>query len=204
MGRRKHVIIELESLDIYDDLLAELKKLDVNSEWDFGSFRIVGSYKYQPKTRVVPKMVANIERYIQINGNKRVLKTELCDIAQISRPTLDRLLDENFLCFSALGRSYSLFIQQFDKLGGINKIIRCPPTCPYSHYADPSLWQGKPGDEMKKCLSQQLEGKDLIPMRKWAVCQCVMDVEYYTGYMRYNAIVGADLQNILDQLKNIS
>lgn len=97
MGRRKQVTIDIKSLGIYGDLLAELKKSDVNSEWDFDSFQIVGRCKYQPKTRIAPKMVTNIERYIQINGNKRVLKNELCHIAKISRPTLDRLLDNDIL-----------------------------------------------------------------------------------------------------------
>lgn len=89
MAGRAKIIVNAKELDVYEDLIQELKQRG-HSISDNSRIKITYLSPYtQHPAHNISAIIAKLDRYISINGNKEVTKKELSKILGISRPTLD-------------------------------------------------------------------------------------------------------------------
>jgi len=113
MPRRKTIRINASELDVWQRLFEELQAHPQFRDCDFDSIQIVSKQKSpDPVIKDVDKPVIRLERYIINNGNQSVGKKKLCAIMKISRPTLNKWLNDGFISEGYKKASWSL--QQFD------------------------------------------------------------------------------------------
>lgn len=107
MARRKQVIIDIKKLECREQLLQELQERNRSNEWDLNSFRVVGVYKYKPRKQDIEHMIERVKWYNAQNINDDVIftKRDLSAMLQISRPTLDKLINSDIIDDGAL-RNY--------------------------------------------------------------------------------------------------
>ena len=65
-----------------------------------------------PVIKDVEKPITRLERFIINNGNQAVGKQKLCEIMKISRPTLNKWIEDEFISKGNKKEPWSL--QQFD------------------------------------------------------------------------------------------
>ena len=113
MPRRKTIRINATKLTVWQELLEELKTHPQFRDCDFDSVQIVSKQRSpNPVIKDVDKPIIRLERFILNNGNRMVGKQKLCAIMKISRPTLNKWLDDGFLSKGYRKEPWSL--QQFD------------------------------------------------------------------------------------------
>jgi hypothetical protein len=90
--------INAAELDIWRELFNELLNNKLFRECDFDTVEVI-AWKRNPPPRIMDTTihVERLERYIRNNGNCVVGKQELCKIMKISRPTLNKWLDDELI-----------------------------------------------------------------------------------------------------------
>ena len=98
MPRRKILRINADELSIFRELSDELYQHPVFHECDFTTIEIVAKKRSpDPKISDIEKYIRRLEQFIRNNGNRNVGKQDLCKIIKISRPTLNKWLDDEFI-----------------------------------------------------------------------------------------------------------
>lgn len=98
MSRRKIYRIDASELKVWRQLSDELYQHPIFKECDFETVEIV-ALKRNPEPHIVDvdRPVRYLERFIINNGNSSVGKQKLCSILKISRPTLNKWIDDEFI-----------------------------------------------------------------------------------------------------------
>jgi len=98
MPRRKIIRINAAELNVWKGLWEELNNHPLFQEADFDRIEIV-SLKRNPDPRIIDAEtpIIRLERFIRNNGNRKVGKQKLCEIMKISRPTLNKWIDDEFI-----------------------------------------------------------------------------------------------------------
>ncbi|MDE5944082.1 MAG: hypothetical protein K2G93_00635 [Rikenella sp.] len=109
MARRAQLTLDVRKLDIYDALIKEIRDKNLLPLADETTLKITALEQYKPTINTdVKKLVERLERYISINGNKRVGRQEMCKIMKISRPTLDSWIEKDIVSWDYFGMSLEL------------------------------------------------------------------------------------------------
>ena len=113
MPRPKIIRINAAELEIWQDLADELSEHPLFKNCDFDCIEIVSKERMpDPVIKDVEKPITRLERFIINNGNQAVGKQKLCEIMKISRPTLNKWIDDEFISKGNKKEPWSL--QQFD------------------------------------------------------------------------------------------
>jgi len=113
MPRPKTIRINAAELNIWQDLSNELSEHPLFKECDFSSIHIVSKERMpDPVIKDIEKPITRLERFIQNNDNRSVGKKKLCEIMKISRPTLNKWIEDEFISKGKQKEPWSL--QQFD------------------------------------------------------------------------------------------
>jgi hypothetical protein len=113
MPRPKIIRINAAELNIWRELANELSGNPLFKECDFDNVEIVSKERTpDPVIKDIEKPIIRLERFIRNNGNRSVGKKNLCEIMKISRPTLNKWIDDEFISKGNKKESWSL--QQFD------------------------------------------------------------------------------------------
>ena len=113
MPRPKTIRIHATTLKAWQNLLNELREHPQFKNCDFSSIYIVSKERMpEPVIKDVEKPITRIERFIINNGNQEVSKKKLCEIMKISRPTLNKWIDDGFIFEGNKKEPWSL--QKFD------------------------------------------------------------------------------------------
>jgi len=105
MPRRKQTTINLEELDIYPTLLAELRHHPIYSDKDFDTLKLTVLESFEPTIRDIDKVITHLQYYvaakknsIEILGDEQVInRTKLAKMLGISRQTLSVWIDKRFI-----------------------------------------------------------------------------------------------------------
>jgi len=118
MPRPKIIRIHATKLKVWQDLSNELRDHPLFKNCDFSSIHIVSKESMpKPVIKDVDKPILRLERFIINNGNQEVSKKKLCEIMKISRPTLNKWIDDGFISTGNKKEPWSL--QKFD----IKKVV---------------------------------------------------------------------------------
>ena len=92
--RRKKISIHISELtdDIRSSLVGFIN--DRFNNIDINSITITGMELHEYTPRTFGAFIENIRLYVDINGNKVVNKRQLAKIGKITRPTLDKMIQE--------------------------------------------------------------------------------------------------------------
>ena len=113
MPRPKTIRINVAELNIWRELADELSNHPLFKECNFDCIEIVSKERMpDPVIKDIDKPITRLERFIQNNGNRSVGKKKLCEIMKISRPTLNKWIEDEFISKGDKEESWSL--QQFD------------------------------------------------------------------------------------------
>ena len=119
MPRRKILRMHAAELPIFLELVKMLHKHPVLKDSDFTTLELVAKKKSpEPKIADIEKHIRRLEQFIRNNGNRNVGKQDLCKIIKISRPTLNKWLDDKFI---SKGKTKEVYAgnQSFD----LNKVL---------------------------------------------------------------------------------
>ena len=105
MPRRKQYKISSRQTAIYDVIVAELQKNPELADYDMGTIEISIKKKITPRIQDIDSAIANLKRYLAINkehiqtinGEMIVSKKDIARMLNISRPTLDKWIREEFI-----------------------------------------------------------------------------------------------------------
>jgi len=131
MARRAQIVIDAKDLDVYDQLINEIKAKGYDVDENTATIEIHALAGYEPTVcKDLYILEDRLNNYIAVNGNKRVTKTELCKIARISRPTLNRWIEMGVISWNYFGSSFDLLGQwllifQGERPDDNNKLIEC-------------------------------------------------------------------------------
>ena len=113
MPRPKTIRINAAELNVWQELANELSEHPLFKECDFSCIHIVSKERMpDPVIKDVEKPITRLKRFIINNGNQVVGKKKLCEIMKISRPTLNKWIEDEFISKGQQKESWSL--QQFD------------------------------------------------------------------------------------------
>jgi hypothetical protein len=113
MPRRKTIRIDAAELNCWNELWKELGNHPLFQNANFDSIEIVSKERSpDPQIKDVDKPIIRLERFIRNNGNRMVGKQKLCQIMKISRPTLNKWIDDELLPKGKKKEPWSW--QQFD------------------------------------------------------------------------------------------
>jgi hypothetical protein len=113
MPRPKTLRIHAATLKVWQDLADELSEHPLFKECNFDYVYIVSKERMpDPIIKDVEKPITRLERFIINNGNQSVSKKKLCEIMKISRPTLNKWIEDEFISQSDKKEPWSL--QKFD------------------------------------------------------------------------------------------
>ena len=91
--------IDAAELAVWSELAEELHQHPVFCDCDFTTVEIV-ALKRNPEPSIgidLKNPILRLERFVQNNGNHSIGKQELCKIMKISRPTLNRWIDDELI-----------------------------------------------------------------------------------------------------------
>lgn len=131
MARRAQIVIDAKDLDVYDQLINEIKAKGYDVDENTATIEIHALSRYEPTIgKDLSELENRLNNYVDINGNRRVTKTELCKIARISRPTLNRWIEMGVISWNYFGSSFDLLRQwllifQGERPDDNNKLIEC-------------------------------------------------------------------------------
>jgi hypothetical protein len=98
MPRSKIIKIHAAELKVWKELSEELYNHPQFSNCDFDCVHIVSKQRSpDPVIKDVDTPIIRLERFILNNGNQMVGKQKLCMIMKISRPTLNKWIDDDFI-----------------------------------------------------------------------------------------------------------
>ena len=113
MPRPKIIQIHAATLKVWQDLAGELSEHPLFKDCNFDSVYIVSKKRMpDPVIKDVDKPIIRLERFIINNGNQAVSKKKLCEIMKISRPTLNKWIEDEFISTGDKKEPWSL--QKFD------------------------------------------------------------------------------------------
>jgi hypothetical protein len=98
MPRRKIIKIKASELHVWRELAEELYQHPLFQEADFDTVEIVALKRNpDPQIKDIESPIMRLERFVRNNGNRTVGKQKLCAIMKISRPTLNKWIDDEFI-----------------------------------------------------------------------------------------------------------
>ena len=113
MPRPKILRINAAKLKIWRELFDELSEHPLFQNCNFDCVEIVSKERMpDPVIKDVEKPITRLERFIINNGNQSVGKNRLCEIMKISRPTLNKWIEDEFISKGTQKEPWSW--QQFD------------------------------------------------------------------------------------------
>ena len=113
MPRRKIIRINAAELKVWQELWEELSNHPLFQEADFDHIEIVSKQRNpDPRINDVEMPIVRLERFVRNNGNRMVGKQKLCEIMKISRPTLNKWIEDEFISKGQQKEPWSW--QQFD------------------------------------------------------------------------------------------
>ena len=124
MSRRKQIKIQAEDTSIYEQIVSELSKNpELAEDYDMGSIEITIKKKHHPYIQDVDKAILNLQRYYAANkqyietfeGWQIISKKDLAKMMKVSRPTLDKWLENGFVKPSRIPRT-SIISFQIDEV----------------------------------------------------------------------------------------
>lgn len=116
MPRRKKQIIPVKDLAISSKIVKELEQRPELADYDMDTLQITILKKHKPKIQNLDKAISNLKRYWAINEkhitvrNREVdvFKTDIIKMMKISRPTLDKWVNDG-----NIKPQYSSFFKQY-------------------------------------------------------------------------------------------
>lgn len=126
--RRKQITIQINMLSdrLRGKVIAALKKQHADIDVDTIEITALVRHEYTPKT--FTRFVCNVQRYIAVNGNRRVNKQELAAIGKTTRPTLDKWIREMLVVPAGLREWEKINHAMCDALG-IKSAGECYMPC---------------------------------------------------------------------------
>ena len=113
MSRRKIIRIHAAELNCWKEIWEELGDHPLFQGADFDNIYIVSKERSpDPQIMNVGAHIKRLERFIQNNGNQTAGKQRLCQIMKISRPTLNKWIDDELISKGQKDEPWSR--QQFD------------------------------------------------------------------------------------------
>ena len=113
MPRPRTIRINAAELNIWKELADELSEHPLFKDCNFNSVYIVSKERMpDPVIKDVEKPIIRLERFITNNGDWTVGKQRICEIMKISRPTLNKWIDDEFISRGDKKEPWSL--QKFD------------------------------------------------------------------------------------------
>lgn len=116
MPRRKKQIIPVKDLAISSKIVKELEQRPELADYDMDTLQITILKKHKPKIQNLDKAISNLKRYWAINEKHirvrnrevAVFKTDIIKMMKISRPTLDKWVNDG-----NIKPQYSSFFKQY-------------------------------------------------------------------------------------------
>ena len=114
MPRRKQIKIQAKDTSIYEQIVSELSKNpELAEDYDMDSIEITIKKKHQPYIQDVDRAILNLQRYYAANkqyietfeGWQIISKKDLAKMMKVSRPTLDKWLENGFVKPSQIPRT---------------------------------------------------------------------------------------------------
>ena len=122
MPRRKIIKIKAAELHIWKKLAEELSHHPLFQEADFDAIEIVTLKRNpDPQIKDIESPIIRLERFVRNNGNRSVGKQKLCEIMKISRPTLNKWIDDEIISKGKTKESWAGH-QKFDLEGVIKQL----------------------------------------------------------------------------------
>ena len=113
MPRPKIIRINAATLKIWRELSDELFEHPLFKNCNFDCVEIVSKERMpDPVIKDVEMPIIRLERFVINNGNQSVGKNRLCEIMKISRPTLNKWIEDEFISKGEQKEPWSW--QQFD------------------------------------------------------------------------------------------
>ena len=113
MSRRKNIRINAAELKCWRALWEELGNHPSFQDANFDCIEIVSKQRSpDPQIMDLGTHIKRLERFIQNNGNQTAGKQRLCQIMKISRPTLNKWIDDELISKGQKDEPWSR--QQFD------------------------------------------------------------------------------------------
>ena len=106
MPRRKQIKIQAKDTSIYEQIVSELSKNpELAEDYDMDSIEITIKKKHQPYIQDVDRAILNLQRYYAANkqhietfdGWQIISKKDLAKMMKVSRPTLDKWIENGFI-----------------------------------------------------------------------------------------------------------
>ncbi len=103
MPRRKKITMLIKEL--YPNFVENLKQNPLLADYDMETLQLIVLKKQSPRIMDVDKAITSLERYIAINGKnievingeQVIVKKDLVKMLDISRPTLDKWIENGFI-----------------------------------------------------------------------------------------------------------
>ena len=114
MPRRKQIKIQAKDTSICEQIVSELSKNpELAEDYDMDSIEITIKKKHQPYIQDVDRAILNLQRYYAANkqyietfeGWQIISKKDLAKMMKVSRPTLDKWLENGFVKPSQIPRT---------------------------------------------------------------------------------------------------
>jgi len=118
MPRRQQITIPIEKLSVYDTLIEELSKNPLWEDFDLNSVKLtILKKKSPPRIKDVDAAIKNLKWYVGSNssrievvmGHQIINKKDLAKMMKISRPTLDKWINDGFIQPKILGRKLEIY-----------------------------------------------------------------------------------------------
>ena len=98
MPRRIIIRINVAELNVWKELWEELRNHSLFQEADFDPIEIVSKQRSLDARIIDVEMpIVRLARFIRNNGDRMVGKQKLCGIMKISRPTLNKWIEDEFI-----------------------------------------------------------------------------------------------------------
>ena len=106
MPRRKQIKVQAKDTSIYKQIVLELSKnSELAEDYDMDSIEITIKKKHQPYIQDIDKAILNLQRYYAankqyietFNGWQIISKKDLAKMMKVSRPTLDKWIENGFI-----------------------------------------------------------------------------------------------------------
>ena len=118
MPRRKQITIQVEKLTVYDNLIEELSENPLLNDYDLSTVKLtVLKKKAPPRIKDVDNAIENLKWHVaakssrieMFEGYKIVNKKDLAKMMRISRPTLDKWINDGSIQTVRLSRTLEIF-----------------------------------------------------------------------------------------------
>jgi len=118
MPRRQQITIPIEKLSVYDALLTELSENPLLDDYDLDTVKLtILKKKAPPRIKDVEKAIENLKWHVasksdlieEAMGLKTVNKKDLAKMMRVSRPTLDKWINDGFIQPKKISKTLEIY-----------------------------------------------------------------------------------------------